>query len=851
MKKSPLHFWILALLAALLGSTPGARAQAQWELWAPNRAPQIVTSFDASPNDKDAAAELQKYLQKISGLKIPVRDESQAAPGPNLIYVGRTSAAAKAGVLPARRGAGDESYVIAARAKTKNVFLIGANDAGTKYAVYDFLARFGGVRWYLPGDLFEHVPGKPRLRLSETTIIEKPAFAARTFGYIGKPFISSGDERDPQFNQARWVARNRLSLDGRVLPHNHSHNLYNVIVASRAFEAHPEWFPLIGGQRFKPPTDDYQNWQPELTNPQVVEKFIEAGREFFKNNPDPQRWFSLGINDGEGWSNSPEAIAARGEARYFRKRLVQSEMYYAFVSKVANALLKEFPDRKIGVIAYFAVEEAPRTIGQLPPNVNVVITQETSNHHDANYLQQDIAMVKSWQAVANGNVYRYDYQGMGWLLPRYFPELVVNDARTMQALGLKGYYTEDVPTWATMGPLLFITAQAWWNPQVSADELQNQYCKDLFGPAAAPMREYLKTLSKVWMTPRPGVFFEGIGNIPAQAKLYDDATLDKLDALLQRAADDAKKAKTNRAVYEKRVAFIRDGWKLGAYYAREYNLMQKAPSPSSEKRIEDALRLTELLDEHAAFYQEYKTRGELQARTTVWVLDELQRDSNWFATVPQAFLAALLAHSGGDRAVLKKAIARYEPQVRGKRARDTLELLKVWSDAPPSPNLLKNPDLQPADGAGSTPGLKAGLPPGWDFWRNSTGETSFGAADDKNVLHLSGADSAAFLQKHPVQPGDIAYFTARVRSSAKFGGKLLFRVRWQNEKGDWFPDGGGGLDLIANSSITSQWQTVSLLGRVPQGAAHAVVLMGSENTGATEWIEFSAPRLEIVRGKAK
>jgi hypothetical protein len=30
-----------------------------------------------------------------------------------------------------------------------------------------------------------------------------------------------------------------------------------------------------------------------------------------------------------------------------------------------------------------------------------------------------------------------------------------------------------------------------------------------------------------------------------------------------------------------------------------------------------------------------------------------------------------------------------------------------------------------------------------------------------------------------------------------------------------------------------------------------VVLMGSENTGATEWIEFSAPRLEIVRGKAK
>lgn len=312
-------------------------------------------------------------------------------------------------------------------------------------------------------------------------------------------------------------------------------------------------------------------------------------------------------------------------------------------------------------------------------------------------------MVKSWLPVANGNVYRYDYQGMGWLLPRYFPELVVNDARRMKALGLKGYYTEDVPTWATMGPLLFITAQAWWNPKVSADELQNQYCKDAFGPAAAPMREYLKTLSTIWRCRVPAFFFEGIGNIPAQAKLYDDATLDKLDALLQCAADDAKRVKTNRAIYEKRVAFIRDGWRLGAYYAREYNLMQKVPPASSEKRIEDALRLLESLDEHAAFYEEYKTRGELQARTTVWVLDELQRDSNWFGTVPQAFLDALLAQSGGDRAVLKKAIAHYEPQVRGKRARDTLKLLKTWSEAPPSPNVLNNPGLQLAANAGNTP----------------------------------------------------------------------------------------------------------------------------------------------------
>lgn len=102
-----------------------------------------------------------------------------------------------------------------------------------------------------------------------------------------------------------------------------------------------------------------------------------------------------------------------------------------------------------------------------------------------------------------------------------------------------------------------------------------------------------------------------------------------------------------------------------------------------------------------------------------------------------------------------------------------------------------------------------------------------------------------FCKNIRCSPGDIAYFSARVRSSEKFGGKLLFRLRWQNAAGDWFPDGGGGLD---DRAIARQLAMANrfAFGRRSQGAALVTVLMGSEKNAATERIQFTAPSLEIT-----
>ena len=93
-----------------------------------------------------AAHELQAYIQKMSGVKLPIVDDVQNPAGP-LILVGRSrlsgglGMAIPGGVTSARR---EEGFVIAC--KGDRLLLAGNNDGpyhGTEYAVYDFLRNLG------------------------------------------------------------------------------------------------------------------------------------------------------------------------------------------------------------------------------------------------------------------------------------------------------------------------------------------------------------------------------------------------------------------------------------------------------------------------------------------------------------------------------------------------------------------------------------------------------------------------------------------------------------------------------------------------------------------------------------
>ena len=144
-----------------------------------------------------AAEELQAYIQKISGAKLPIVDDSQNPAGP-LILVGRSrlsdglGMAIPGGVTSARR---EEGFVIAC--KGDRLLLAGNNDGpyhGTEYAVYDFL-RSLGVRWFMPGEFGEIVPHVATVRVPEQRVEEKPDFVMRNWWLHALPELAAQETR--------------------------------------------------------------------------------------------------------------------------------------------------------------------------------------------------------------------------------------------------------------------------------------------------------------------------------------------------------------------------------------------------------------------------------------------------------------------------------------------------------------------------------------------------------------------------------------------------------------------------------------------------------------------------------
>src|SRR5262249_14163762 len=115
---------------------------------------EIASEIPLATKIAGAARDLQVYIDKITGAKLPIVGDD-ALPTGTVIFVGRS---AQTKPLDAKIPSGltskrdEEGYLIVARG---NQLLLAGNEAepyhGTEYAVAAFL-HHQGVRWYMPGD---------------------------------------------------------------------------------------------------------------------------------------------------------------------------------------------------------------------------------------------------------------------------------------------------------------------------------------------------------------------------------------------------------------------------------------------------------------------------------------------------------------------------------------------------------------------------------------------------------------------------------------------------------------------------------------------------------------------------
>jgi hypothetical protein len=222
-----------------------------------------------------AAHELQDYIQKMSGAKLPIVGDDKAPQG-NLILVGRSAltrdldAKIPTGLTPQRN---EEGFVILAKG---NHLLLAGNDAapyhGTEYAVAHFLHR-QGVRWYMPGDFGEVVPRRPSLFAAEMELRSKPDFRLRTWWGAASP--------EKQVLEYRWKLRNGLNPTSNLIAMPGDSSVRGVLptAAERAKDKGLE--ELFAREE----NGKVSEGTPNLTNPKSVAFAAEKVKEFFRKNP--------------------------------------------------------------------------------------------------------------------------------------------------------------------------------------------------------------------------------------------------------------------------------------------------------------------------------------------------------------------------------------------------------------------------------------------------------------------------------------------------------------------------------------------------------------------------------------
>ncbi|MDD5598669.1 MAG: DUF4838 domain-containing protein [Victivallaceae bacterium] len=511
----------------------------------------IVISPAAPDSVVYAARELQTYIQKISGAKLPILNSTSKIAGKTVIFIGcnknsdskslnlselkpdgfKIVSGNNSIALYGKDYAGSPLSLFGTlkRSYSKKFKTGRIGETGTLFSVYYFLEQFCGVRWYMPGELGEVVPKRKTLEIPENlNLAISPDFEYRV--------LWNCDFCDDDEN-ALWYRRAGFGA-GKRYPVGHSFHLFN-----KYQNTNPEFFALRGGKR------DFnrgiEGGNLCLSNPDLLKCFVKEAREFFNKNPD-QCVFSVMPNNS--FINICECSKCRKQIENSRGDTGKFSNYvWNFVNNVAKEVNKTHPDKFIGCTAYSTYLDPPTDLNKLSPNVLVMILKRSPAYWNRKAEKYIKKIICAWNEKVNpGNLicwdyYNWIYSGRQFLnVPVFFPHIISKDLKFLKGK-IKGEFIE-AETWPPPLPEkrkalypglthlnYYVTGKLMWNANTDVDKLLEEYYYKFYGPAASEMKIFWEKAEELWMLNLPE------RNDNFYRKLYTEEVVGKLISCLQKA----------------------------------------------------------------------------------------------------------------------------------------------------------------------------------------------------------------------------------------------------------------------------------------------------------------------------
>jgi hypothetical protein len=505
---------------------------------------EIVISENAPRTAKLAAEELQTYIEKISGAKLPITN----APGkdvPVQIYVGKSAhtdqlkindEGLKSGAF--RMVSGENHLVLLGHDsdfKTKGPFHSGGaidkdstapiewdkltgkrwgfptgmlareynkelntweeSERGSFNAVSEFL-RMQGVRWYMPGELGEIVPKKTTMTIPKMDKTVHPDFRLRYPYQYGHMFGHT--TRD----EVMWQLRLGI-YNGPDPIVGGSHGQRNVLCRDEMKKRHPDFYALFNGKR------ETASRLACLSSEGMVQETADYARAMF----DIYDASIVSVMPEDGYVNLCQCDLCKGKDTPERGITGQiSDYVWDFVNRVAKEVYKTHPDRKVCCFAYGAYLLPPEKIDKLNPNVVVGICQWRSDFQDPKVREGFVKLREDWlkKIPASSRLMIADYYLHGrpnlmWDgIPVFFPRLIAQDLRSLKGISIGDFievYRDPGESLSSLSILhlnLYVTSRFWWNADQDLGAMLDEYYTLFYGPARGDMKAFIEYSEANW-----------------------------------------------------------------------------------------------------------------------------------------------------------------------------------------------------------------------------------------------------------------------------------------------------------------------------------------------------------------
>lgn len=446
------------LLVVLSCATLFTQINAQVKIVDQGKTNSRILINEAVPVNREAAVLLQDFINRISGIMLPVMSSDKPRKGDVVIGEGNISQLTEDGF----------------RLQTDDgiLYISSGGDKGSIYGVVTLLEDYLGVSYYGANEYTFDL--QSTIILPEISRAENPAFRYRQSQNYAM-------REDPVYKH--WF---RLEEPGEVFAGGLWVHTFDKILPSDVYgAAHPEYYSFINGER-RP--GNASQWC--LTNPEVFE--IVSGKidSIFKANPG-KNLISVSQNDGNHTNCTCPDCKALDE-----KEGGPSGSMIHFLNKLAE----RFPDKEFSTLAYLYTMHPPKHVRPLP-NVNIMLCNIdckrevplTDNASGRDFMKA----LQGWSAISD-NIFIWDY---GINFDNYvapfpnFPILQKNiqlfkeHNATMHFSQIASSKGGDFAEMRT-----YMVSKLMWNPYQNADSLMQSFMKGYYGAAAPYIYQYEKLL---------------------------------------------------------------------------------------------------------------------------------------------------------------------------------------------------------------------------------------------------------------------------------------------------------------------------------------------------------------------